>query len=68
MTYSVDRGKRHLVHPHQSFDLAALEFLGYLSSDQEGEGQLCFCFLKLSTAMLELESLEYSMCVTQVLA
>lgn len=57
-TYSMDRGERHLVHSHQSFDLAALEFLGYLSSDQEGEVQLCFCFLKLSTAMLELESLE----------
>ena len=58
VTYSMDRGERHLVHPHQSFDLAALEFLGYLSSDQEVEVQLCFCFLKLSTAILELESLE----------
>ena len=58
VTYSVDRGQRHFVHSHQSFDLAALEFLGYLLSDQEGEVQLCFCFLKLSTAMLELENLE----------
>lgn len=57
VTYSMDRGERHLAHPHQSFDLAALEFLGYLSPDQEGEVQLCFYFLKLSTAMLELESL-----------
>ena len=58
VTYSVDRGQRHLVHPHMSFDLAALEFLDYLAKDQEGEAQLCFSFLKLSTAMLELESLE----------
>lgn len=58
VTYSVDRGERHLVHPHQSIDMAALEFLSYLSSDQGGKVQLCFCFLKLFTAMLELESLE----------
>ena len=58
VTYSMDRGQRHLIHPHQSFDLVALEFLGYLAEDQEGEVQLCFYFLKLSTAMLELDSLE----------